>query len=309
MNKPGITVVGSNMVDLITYVERMPVRGETKEAPEFSMGFGGKGANQAVAAALLGAEVAMVTKVGDDLFGPHTKANFESYGIDTSFVESVQGVSSGVAPIFVEPDSNNSILIVKGANAHLQPADIDRAQELIVGSDMVVMQLEVALETVYHTIELCKAHDVPVLLNPAPADPNLDLQRILGVDFFAPNETELALLTDKSVDSVDQAKEAARGLVEAGVKRVIVTLGERGSLYVTESEEQLVPAVSVDSKDSTGAGDAFIGCFALNYVRTQSIEKSLELANAYAALSTTAPGTQKSFVDEEAFEKFRTTLS
>lgn len=305
MNAPRITVVGSNMVDLITYVDRMPNRGETIEAPEFSMGFGGKGANQAVAAALLGGDVAMVTKVGDDLFGPNTRANFERYGIDTSFVETVTNVSSGVAPIFVEPDSSNSILIVKGANGHLQPADIDRAQELILASDMVVMQLEVHLETVYHTIELCSANNVPVLLNPAPADPNLELQRILGVEFFAPNESELATLTGKPVDTIDQVKAAAQGLVDAGIPRVVVTLGERGSLYVTPETQHLVPAVKVDSKDSTGAGDAFIGCFAVNYVRTQAIEESLELANAYAAHSTTGPGTQKSFANSEEFERFR----
>jgi ribokinase len=293
------------MVDLITYVDRMPTRGETIEAPEFSMGFGGKGANQAVAAALLGADVAMVTKVGDDLFGPNTKANFERYGIDTSFVETVKNVSSGVAPIFVEPDSSNSILIAKGANAYLEPADIDRARDLILRSDMVVMQLEVHLSTIYHTIELCSANGVPVLLNPAPADPNLELERILGVDFFAPNETELATLTGKPVDTIDEAKEAAQGLVDAGIPRVVVTLGARGSLYVTPDTQHVVPAVSVDSKDSTGAGDAFIGCFAFNYVRTQAIAESLELANSYAALSTTSRGTQKSFATAEQFETFR----
>jgi ribokinase len=127
MAKPKITAVGSNMVDLITYVDSMPKEGETIEAPRFEMGFGGKGANQAVAAALLGAEVSMVTKVGDDLFGPNTKRNFERYGIDTTWVDAVPAVSSGVAPIFVDSLSHNSILIIKGANAHLSPIDIDRA--------------------------------------------------------------------------------------------------------------------------------------------------------------------------------------
>ncbi|MFO7780393.1 MAG: ribokinase [Spirochaetia bacterium] len=305
MKAPRVTVVGSNMVDLITYVDRMPSRGETIEAPEFSMGFGGKGANQAVAAALLGGDVAMVTKVGDDLFGPNTKANLEHYGIDTRFVEAVENVSSGVAPIFVEPDSSNSILIVKGANSYLEPADIDRARDQILGSDLVVMQLEVQLSTVYYTIELCSAHGVPVLLNPAPADPKLELERIIGVGFFAPNETELATLTGKPVDTIEQAKDAAQGIVDAGIPRVVVTLGEQGSLYVTPDTQHVVPPVRVESKDSTGAGDAFIGCFAVNYVRTQAIEESLELANAYAALSTTRPGTQKSFATAEEFEAFR----
>lgn len=304
MKKPRITVVGSNMVDLITYVQRMPVRGETIEAPQFSMGFGGKGANQAVAAALLGGEVAMVTKVGDDLFGPNTKSNFEKFAIDTTFVETVKNVSSGVAPIFVEPDSNNSILIVKGANAYLQPEDVDRAAETILNSDMVVMQLEIDLATVYHIVELCRTNDVPFLLNPAPADPNLDLNRIRGTDFFAPNETELATLTGQPVNNVDQVKDAARGLLDGGIKRVIVTLGDKGSLYVADGDERLIPGVTVNSTDTTGAGDAFIGCFAVEYVRTGILEHSLHRANGYAALSTTQPGTQKSFVGTQDFEDF-----
>jgi ribokinase len=154
MARPRITVVGSNMVDLITYIRRMPKEGETIEAPRFEMGFGGKGANQAVAAALLGADVCMVTKVGDDLFGPNTKKNFERCGIDTSHVEIVPGVSSGVAPIFVDEKSHNSILIIKGANSHLAPKDVDRAKDRILNSDVVILQLEISLETVYHTIEL-----------------------------------------------------------------------------------------------------------------------------------------------------------
>ncbi|HET6485502.1 MAG TPA: ribokinase, partial [Spirochaetia bacterium] len=148
MSRPKITVVGSNMVDLITYIRRMPKEGETIEAPRFEMGFGGKGANQAVAAALLGADVAMVTKVGDDLFGPNTKKNLERVGVDTTHVQAVPGVSSGVAPIFVDESSHNSILIIKGANAHLLPADVDRAKDRILASDIVIMQLEVSLETV-----------------------------------------------------------------------------------------------------------------------------------------------------------------
>ncbi len=302
MGKPKITVVGSNMVDLITYTDRMPREGETIEAPRFEMGFGGKGANQAVAAALLGAQVCMVTKVGDDLFGPNTKRNFERYGIDTNFVETVSGVSSGVAPIFVDRSSHNSILIIKGANAHLLAKDVDRAKEKILASDMVIMQLEVALETVYHTIELCGAKGVPVILNPAPADPALDVKKIRGVAFFAPNETELQTLTGMSTGTLDEVKAAGRSLVRKGLARVIVTLGEKGCLLLSAEEEKLVPAFRVKSVDTTGAGDAFIGCFATYYGETKDIGRALEMANRYAALSTMKPGTQKSFLDRAAFE-------
>ena len=302
MKKPKITVVGSNMVDLITYVDRMPREGETIEASRFEMGFGGKGANQAVAAALLGADVAMVTKVGDDLFGPNTKKNFERYGIDTSHVEIVPGVSSGVAPIFVDPKSHNSILIIKGANARLAPADIDAAADKILASDLVIMQLEVELETVYYTIELCRKAGVPVILNPAPANPALDLSRIASVFLFSPNETELQTLTGMPTGNLDEVKAAARFLLSKGLTRVIVTLGEKGSLYLSKDEERLVPAFLVASVDTTGAGDAFIGCFAVKYIETCDFLKALESANKYAALSTMKNGTQKSFPDKAAFE-------
>jgi ribokinase len=302
MGKPRITVVGSNMVDLITYTDRMPKEGETIEAPRFEMGFGGKGANQAVAAALLGAEVRMVTKVGDDLFGPNTKRNFERYGIDTTFVESVPGVSSGVAPIFVDRSSHNSILVIKGANAHLFPRDVDRAKDRILASDMVIMQLEVPLETVYHTIALCEAKRVPVILNPAPADPALDAGKIREVSLFAPNETELQTLTGMPTRSVDDVKAAGRSLLKKGLSRVLVTLGDKGCLLLSTEEETLVPAHTVKSVDTTGAGDAFIGCFAVYYVETGDISRAMEMANRYAALSTMKPGTQKSFLERSAFE-------
>jgi ribokinase len=302
MGRPRITVVGSNMVDLITYVERMPHEGETLEAPRFEMGFGGKGANQAVAAALLGADVSMVTKVGDDLFGPNTKKNFERFGIDTTYVETMPGVSSGVAPIFVDTQSRNSILIIKGANAHLTPRDVDRAKQRILKSDLVIMQLEIQLETVYYTIAMCKDGNVPVILNPAPADPNLDVNQIRSVALFAPNETELQLLTHMPTGTLAEVKAAGKSLLQKGLTKVIVTLGEKGSLLLSADTETLVPAFKVDSKDSTGAGDAFIGCFAAYFIETHDLMKAMELANRYAALSTTKPGTQKSFLDRKSFE-------
>lgn len=303
MKKPKITVVGSNMIDLITYIERMPKRGETIEAPGFSMGFGGKGANQAAAAALLGADVCMVTKIGDDLFGPSTKRNFENFGIDTTFVETVPGVSSGVAPIFVDRESHNSILIIKGANAHLNPPDIDRAKEKIVRSDMVVLQLEISLESVYHTVELCVKNGVPVLLNPAPADPRLDISRLKGVAFFAPNETELEALSVMSAGSPEEITAAGKKLIGMGLDTIVVTMGSKGSLLLAGEAAETVPPFRVESKDTTGAGDAFIGCFAVYYIETGDIRRAMAYANRYAALSTTKPGTQKSFMRRAEFEK------
>src|ERR1700749_4964548 len=227
---PRIAVVGSNMVDLVTYVARMPVRGETIEAPSFEMGHGGKGANQGIAAAKLGASVIMVTKVGDDMFADNTIKNLANFGVDTKHVKRVKGRSSGVAPIMVEPSGENSILIVKGANADLSPADVEAAGEDLKACDLILLQLEVPLETVYAAIAFGKKHGVKTVLNPAPATAALDVDRILDVTFFIPNETELAILTGMPVDTESNIVTAARSLLEKGFGTVIVTLGSRGAL-------------------------------------------------------------------------------
>lgn len=299
-----IAVVGSNMVDLISYITRMPDRGETVEAPDFRMGCGGKGANQAVAAAKLGAEVTMVTKVGDDAFADTTIANFRRFGIDTKHVEKVPGVSSGVAPIFVEPSGENSILIIKGANGHLAPADVDRAGEDLKGADLILMQLEVPLETVYHTIDFAAANGIETVLNPAPAAA-LDLARISKVTFLTPNQTELALLTGMPVGDEVEAIVAAKSLVDKGIRVVVVTLGSRGALLVDGKGVTRIPPVAVKPVDTTGAGDAFIGSFARFYGESRDVEASLKLAARYAADSITRPGTQTSYATAEEFAALR----
>jgi ribokinase len=306
MNK--IAVIGSNMVDLITYIDRMPEQGETLEAPDFAMGCGGKGANQAVAAAKLGADVLMLSKVGDDMFADNTLANFKRFGIDTQFVQRVVGVSSGVAPIFVQSDSHNSILIVKGANAHLKPADIDAAQSALRDCTLIVLQLEIDLDTVYYAIEFAKTNGIPVLLNPAPAVAGLSRERLAQLDFFIPNETELALITGKPVDGPETALLAARVLVEEGVRHVIVTLGDKGALYVGEEGEFRVEGHKVDARDTTGAGDAFIGCFAHHWSRGGDMRQAMTQAVAYSACSVTGRGTQSSYPDAATFAQFLASL-
>ncbi|MGR2708088.1 ribokinase [Pseudomonas sp. IB20] len=300
-----IAVIGSNMVDLITYIDRMPAQGETLEAPGFALGCGGKGANQAVAAAKLGADVLMLSKVGDDMFADNTLANFQRFGIDTRYVQRVPGVSSGVAPIFVRADSHNSILIVKGANAHLSPADIDAAAADLRGCTLIVLQLEINLETVYYAIEFAHRHGIAVLLNPAPALAGLSAEHLAKLDFLIPNESELALITGLTVDSSDSARAAARTLVASGIRHVIVTLGEQGALYVGEEGEFQVPGQRVVARDTTGAGDAFIGCFIQHWNRDGSIRQAMEQAVAYSACSVTALGTQTSYPDSEAFAHFQ----
>jgi ribokinase len=322
-----IAVVGSNMIDLITYVDRMPEAGETIEAPRFEMGYGGKGANQAVAAAprfemgyggkganqavaaaRLGSQVMMVARVGDDSFGKGYLENFRAQGIDVRHVTPAPGLSNGVAPIFVDPSGENWILIVKGANTQLSPADVDRAADELAGCDLILLQLEVPYETVYHTVELAVRLGKDVLLNPAPARPELDVKRLAGLTFLVPNQTELALLSGMPTGTVAQNEAAARSLQRRGIRTIIVTLGGDGALLVDGGSTRHVPPVKVKPVDTTGAGDAFIGSFGHFYAASRDVEGALRQAARYAAHSITRPGTQKSYATAAEFSAFCATL-
>ena len=303
-----IAVIGSNMVDLITYTDTMPKAGETLEAGRFAMGCGGKGANQAVAAAKLGAKVTMVSKVGDDAFADNTIANFQSFGIDTKHVRKEPGYSSGVAPIFVDSNSQNRILIIKGANSRLSPNDIDEAAEDLKKCGLIVLQLEVPLETVYYAIDFGNQHSIPVLLNPAPASKELDIDYACRCDFFVPNETELEILTGLPVHTEEEIVHAAKTLLEKGLKNIIVTMGSRGVLWMTGDHKEVIGSFKVDAIDTSGAGDAFIGCFAANYVISGDVREALWEANAYAACSVTECGTQTSYPDSIRFAEMRKLL-
>lgn len=296
-----IAVIGSNMVDLISYITRMPEEGETIEAPDFALGCGGKGANQAVAASRLGSEVLMVTRVGDDLFAANTVRNFELNGIDTTFVLTTPG-TSGVAPIFVDEQSRNSIIIVKGANGALSPDDVEAAAAEIARCSLIVLQLEIPLATVNAAIELGSRAGVPVLLNPAPATEGLDYERVALCEYFVPNETELAILTGLPTSTLAELSIAARSLVERGCRNVIVTLGSKGVLLVNaEGEELIAQTTAVEAVDTTGAGDAFIGCFAHELTHGSPLRGALVRANAYAAHSVTGRGTQTSYATADEF--------
>ncbi len=297
-----IAVIGSNMVDLIAYINEMPKTGETLLADDFAMGCGGKGANQAVAAAKLGGRVMMMSKVGDDMFADNTISNLASYGVDTRHVSKVPGVSSGVAPIMVDRESHNRILIIPGANNHLLPADIDAAADDLQWCKLIVLQLEIPLETIYHTIEFANAAGIPVLLNPAPANVELDIEYACRCDFFVPNETELEILTGMPVSSLEDIQAAAHSLLDQGLKHLIVTLGERGALHLHSDEKRHYTAPSVDAVDTTGAGDAFIGCFAQSYVVSGDIDTAINRAIRYASHSVTGRGTQTSYATAEDFD-------
>lgn len=299
--RPRIAVVGSANIDLTTFTADFPKPGETIFAEKFDLGFGGKGANQAVAARLCGADVFMVARVGDDLFGPATIGNFRSQGIDTTHVRSVEGLSSGVAPIFVEPSGQNRILVIKGANDALKPADVDEAAVILKSADCIVLQFEIPLETVYYTVAFARRHGIRCILNPAPAQ-RVNMAELNGLDYFVPNEHEAETIIGSSVKTMEDAKNCAHSFLASGIRRVIVTLGANGSLLASREGSVHVPPFSVKVTDSSGAGDAFIGSFAVFLAEGLPEQEAVRRANLYAALSTTGVGTQKSFHGRARFD-------
>jgi ribokinase len=300
--RPRIAVVGSANVDMTTFSDQFPKAGETIFGQKFDLGFGGKGANQAVAARLCGSDVFMVARVGDDLFGPSTIKNFEKLGIDATHVKQVAGVSSGVAPIFVDSSGQNRIIVVKGANDMLKPADVDAAAEMLKTVDCIVLQFEIPLETVYYTIKFARKNGIRCILNPAPAQP-IDVKAIADLDYFVPNESEAEAITGSPVKTVGEAQTCTKKLVSSGIRRVIITLGAKGSLLASADGSEHIAPFAVKSVDSTGAGDAFIGSFAVFLAEGLPEKDAVRRANLYAGLSTTGVGTQKSFYDRARFDE------
>ncbi len=293
---PRIVVIGSANIDLTTFTDQFPRPGETIFGRDFSLGFGGKGANQAVAARKCGGHVAMIARVGDDMFGEAYIQNFKALGIDTSRVMMTAGVSTGVAPIFVDSAGQNRILVVKGANDRVTPEDVIAAKDVILSADMVVFQLEIPLSTTIFAMQFARKHGVRTIFNPAPAQ-SIDLHEI-AADYVIPNETEAEILSGMPVGSLDDARACARKLLDGGLSRVMITLGANGALYGTDLH---VPPFAVEPVDTTGAGDAFIGSLAVFLSSGYSEMEAISRANLYAALSTLGIGTQKSFADAERF--------
>jgi ribokinase len=298
---PRIAVVGSANTDLITFSDVFPRPGETVFGKNFDLGFGGKGANQAIAARLCGADVIMVARVGSDLFGEATIRNFASFGIDTTHVQLLQGVSTGVAPIFVEPNGQNRIIVVKGANDRLMPADVDAAASQLRAVDTIILQFEIPLETIYHTVRFARANNIRCIVNPAPALP-ADLAQLTAADYFIPNETEAELITGHAVHTIEEAGACAAALLQKGFRTVVLTLGARGALLADAAGTIHVPPFAVTAVDTTGAGDAFIGSLAVFLAQGVAQKEAVARANLYAALSTTRVGTQKSFLRRADFE-------
>ncbi len=295
MNRPKICVVGACNLDLISYVPRLPTLGETLHGTRFHMGFGGKGANQAVMAAKLGGEVVMVSKLGKDIFGENTLKNFQSWGVDTRHVHFTDQAFSGVAPIAVDPDGHNSIIIVTGANDLLAEKEIEAARKDIAAARILVCPLEVPLDITLAALRIARQEGVRTIFNPAPARENLPDEIFKLSDILCPNESETELLTGLPVGTLEESEAAARVLLKRGMEAVILTLGDRGSLLVSERETVHVPVNQVKALDTTGAGDAFVGSLAYFLAGGKELPEAIKRANHLAAISVQSSGTQTSF--------------
>ena len=304
MNHPvKITVVGSLNMDLVVRTQQMPAPGETVFGSSFITAPGGKGANQAAAAARLDAQVAMVGKLGTVSFANELKTNLTGYGVDCSFVTLQEGISSGTALIIVDDHGQNTIVVVPGANMRLTPDDVTLAKGQVVSAKVLLLQLEVPLESVIKAAEIGHAHGVTVILNPAPAPlRNLPQELLSNVDILIPNESEATRLTGISVLDEASAQEAASHLHQSGIETVIITLGERGAYLSTQRQEVLIPAFHVNPVDTTAAGDAFVGGLAVGLAEGKQLIDAVLWGNACGALATTKLGAMPSLPDRQAVE-------
>jgi ribokinase len=303
MTASPIVVVGSSNMDLVAKAPRIPVTGETLTGTDFFMVPGGKGANQAVAAAKLGGEVIFVAKLGKDIFASESLENFKSVNIDTQHIEQLEGVPSGTAVIAIDDNGQNIIIVVPGANGKLTPADVDKAQSDIASAAVVVAQLEVPIETVEEAAKMANQNNIPFILDPAPAKPLSD-ELLERVDIIKPNETEAEILTGIKVTDEASAAKAADALLAKGVGTVIITLGDKGLMLASKEAKAMISNHKVKAVDSTAAGDAFTGALAYGLAKGNSIKDAAVYANAVAAVSVTRYGAQPSMPTTEEVDAF-----
>lgn len=301
--KKKIVVVGSSNVDLIMKMERLPEKGETITDADFVQTFGGKGANQAVGAARAGGEVILVNCVGDDAYTPQMVENLVRDGIDTQYVFHERDIASGHALIMIGEAGNNYLSVAPGANYRLTPARVDAARAALEQAAIIVMQYEIPADTVQHVMTLAEEKAIPVLWNFAPAR-DFELSYLSKVNILVVNESEAEFLSGKSVHSVADAERVAPLMAERGVSHVILTLGEKGAYCLGSNEGFHVPAFSVDTVDTTAAGDVFCGALAVAWVEQRSLREAVRFASAAAALAVTKLGAQPSVPTREAIDRF-----
>ncbi|WP_242457731.1 ribokinase [Pedobacter sp. BS3] len=290
---PMVLVVGSSNTDMVIKADHLPAAGETILGGTFFMNPGGKGANQAVAAARLGGNVTFICKTGNDIFGRQSVQLFEDEGINTSYLLSDSKNPSGVALITVDKDAENCIVVASGANAALNAGDLQKAQAVIEQAAIVLMQLEIPLETVQYVASTAAEKSVKVVLNPAPAC-ELPDDLLRKISIITPNKTEAEMLSGVQVNDMESAKKAARIICDKGVKTVIITLGQNGALVLHEDEFTHVPAVKVEAVDTTAAGDVFNGALVVALSQNKSMLEAVAFACNASAISVTRLGAQSS---------------
>jgi ribokinase len=300
---PYIIVVGSSNTDMIVRVPRIPQPGETLLGGAFSTAAGGKGANQAVAAARAGGEVTLIACVGTDLFGQQALAGFRQDHIHIDQIRVMEETPSGVAMIFVAEDGENAIAVASGCNALLSPEDIRNAGSAFRQADTVLMQLETPLQTIEAAAALARQHDLRTILNPAPAQSLAD-KLLHNITLLTPNETEAEQLTGIRVDSERSARQAAEQLLDRGVQSVLITLGARGSFVATREGFRQIPAFNVKAVDTTAAGDVYNGALAVALSEGEDLDTAVRFAHASAALSVTKHGAQPSAPHKKDIEEF-----
>jgi len=303
MKKDKIVVIGSSNIDLLMKMDHLPAVGETVTDAEFFQVYGGKGANQAVAAARAGGNVAFITSVGEDAYTPKMVQNYKDDGIDTSFVFHEKGIPSGHALIMIGDKGNNYLSVAPGANYRLTPERIAEATPLIDEAAVIVLQYEITEETLKSIIDLANDKQIPLLWNFAPARA-FDRSYIPKVNILVLNEVEAGFLADMKVTDEKEAEKAAARLIDQGVEKVIITLGAQGAFVMTKSGKVSVSAFKVDAVDTTAAGDTFCGAYAVAMVEEKSEEQCLQFASAAAAISVTKMGAQPSAPARKVIEDF-----
>ena len=301
--KNKIVVIGSSNVDLLMKMDHLPEKGETVTDAVFMQVYGGKGANQAVAASRAGGNVAFVNCVGEDAYTPQMVQNYKDDGIDTRFVFEKKGMASGHALIMIGGEGMNYLSVAPGANYELTPEKIELAMPVIDEAAMIVMQYEIPETTIKYVIDLANAKNIPVMWNMAPARA-FDLSYIPKINILVLNEVEAGFLAEMKVETVEEAEKAAKILVEKGVEKFIITLGSKGAFVVTKDEKVSVPSFKVDAVDTTAAGDTFCGSFAVALVEGKSLKQSLQFASAAAAISVTRMGAQPSAPTRKEIDEF-----